>query len=293
MESVRKVLADISCSEGETNAALEALAEFYCIDVHEDVRKFVFTSGIAKRLVGILRSSSRPSSLTTAARCLALIAYDDQEAKTYFARLEAIPLFLATCEPLSSIAALVNMEEERISLYEEALGAIRTLTFQNSDNQRLFRDNGGTKRLVAIHNSCLSSEHATYRAKAAGKLAALVLGNKMICRAAQMLKGSRLHSDTVRAFAALSKHVAAIGTQYPAYLVDLADGGQRWVADQMIQANVVLGTPLEWPDQSAVKWTCVRVTAVEDGGHLWCQFLTKEVQPRVTKMAESLQSMVP
>ncbi|KAL5476151.1 hypothetical protein EMCRGX_G026062 [Ephydatia muelleri] len=289
MESIRKILTDISCSEKETSAALEALAEFYCGDVHEDLRKFVFTSGITKRLVGILRSLSDPSLLATATRCLSLIAYGDQDAKTYFARLKAIPVLLTMCDPL----ARKMEEEQRLSLYEQALVAVRTLTFQNSDNQRLFSDNGGVKRLVAACNSCLLPERTTYRAEAADKLATLVLGKKMICRAADATKGSPLHSNTVKMFPSLSKNESSIGSQYPAYLVDLADEGQRWVADQMIEANVALGTPLEWPDESAVKWTCVRVTAVEDGGHVWCQFLSKEVHSRVIKMAESLENITP
>ena len=291
MESIRKILTDISCSEGETNAALEALAELYCGDVHEDIQKFAFTSGITKRLVGILRSLSNPSLLATAARCLSLIAYGNQDAKTYFARLKAIPVFLSLCEPLCKASAH-KMEEQRLLLYEHALVAVRTLTFQNSDNQRLFIDNGGVKRLVAVCNSCLSPERTTYRAEAADKLATLVLGKKMICRALNATKGSPLHSSTVKMFPSLSKNESAIGSQYPAYLIDLANEEQHWIADQMIEANVALGAPLEWPDESAVKWTCVRVTAVEDGGHVWCQFLSKEVHSRVTKMVESLESMV-
>ena len=249
----------------------------------------MFSCGVVKALLGILRSSSRASLLSKAAGCIALIAHNSDEARCQLSSTDTIPLLLSLCDPRKKGQRI--WQEEQVPVYEQALVALRKLTFHCLDNQHKLAEIGGLKLIIDL---CSDKEFfktcSRFSPKSKEQLTDLTLGKKLICQAVQATKEQS--GAILEAFTAMAHTKPDLCTRYPAYIVSLATKDQEWVADMMLASGTVWPDHTSHPAHSQPVWTCVVVTCVESGGHVWCQFCSEKPHPRLQAMSSSLKQLV-
>lgn len=296
MEGIAQVLTSLHYTEEEVESEVSKLAKllFHCADNWAALRHEAFSCGVVKALLGVMRSSTRVSLLSKSAGCIALIAHDCDEARSRFSSTDIIPLLLNLCTPRRNPDDTFSepfWQKEWIPVYEQALTAMRKLTYHNLDHQQKLAQLGGVKLIVDL---CTDEEFyrtcCRFPPEAKHHLQELTLGKKLICQATPAPKEKR--GSILRSFPAISQDSKTLSLQYPAYVVSLATHDQQWIANMMVESGFVWPDHTPFAESARVVWTCVMVTSVEDGGHMWCQFCSESPHPRVQAMCSSLKQLV-
>lgn len=176
-------------------------------------------------------------------------------------------------------------------MYEQALIALRALSFLSLDLQHQLAELGGVKLIIDIcTDEQLFRSCNTFSEEANCQAQLLTVGKKLICQAA--LASADVSSSILLSFPALS--LPTPSSHYPAYLVNLATPTGTWIANELIASGSVWPDHTPFPVGAKVSWTAVYVTQVSDAGHLWCQFCVEKgkANPRVLAMNESLRKLV-
>jgi len=286
LDEIKDVLGCLSYSQEKVEAGLLDLScvLLRCARMGEDeVRNSCFSLGIAKALLGILRSCNRVSTLSTAAKCLSLLVHANDEARVGLGELGAVSVLVRLLQPRPPAV----WPEEWIPVYEQTLCCLRKLTYHCASNQQELARIGGIKLVLEMAvNKDLFSNYGRFPSEAKATLEELTLRKKLVAHVVSVKDDK--HTAVLDSFPALS----SLKLHYPAYFVDLATKDGEWVAAAMVEKGVA------WPDYSAVipdegdKWTCVGVQNVEDGCNVWCQFCTEKPSAAVTKMTQSLKELV-
>ena len=292
---LKEVLGSLSHTQDKVKKALGELVEvlYQCITMthgndENDVRNHCFSMGIAKALLGIMRSSSDINMLTSAVRASVLLAHGNDEGRTLLGKLGAIPILLnLLLDSKSSSAAL--WPKEWVPVYEQVLMCLRKLTYFNATNQQELARIGGIKLIIGlVMDKGLFYNYGQFPANAKKELQSLILGKKFVSRVFTVPKNER--ALMLHAFPPLSEDSPATILHYPAFYVDLVDNDGAWLASTMLDKGVV------WPDSvpslESAKWTCVMVQHVEDGCSFWCQFCTQNPSEEIMQMNKILQELV-
>ena len=301
MDDIQKVLTNLSYSEEEVESAISNLANLlYRINAGEEegaaLRDAAFSRGIVKALLGVLRSSSRVTLLAKTAGCIALLAHDSDDVRARLANTDVVPLLLSLCTPRPNPSdpfdhGEPSWHEEWVPVYEQVLIALRKLTYLNLDHQQKLAQVGGVKLIIDL---CTNKEFrqtcSQFSPEAKCCLEEYTLGKKLICRAAKAPENER--KSILRYFSVVSQTPHTLSLHYPLYLVQLATREQVWIEDMMVTSGTVWSDPSYFPKSSNPVWTCVMVSCVEDGGHVWCQFCSQEPRPQVQAMCASLMELV-
>ena len=301
MDGIRKVLTNLSYGEEEVESAISNLANLlYRINAGEEegaaLRDAAFSRGIVKALLGVLRSSSRVTLLAKTAGCIALLAHDSDDVRARLASTDVVPLLLSLCTPRPNPSDPFDHGEpswhgEWVPVYEQVLIALRKLTYLNLDHQQKLAQVGGVKLIIDL---CTDKEFlqtcSQFSPEAKCCLEEYTLGKKLICRAAKAPENER--KSILRYFSVVSQTPHTLSLHYPLYLVQLATREQVWIEDMMVTSGTVWPDPSYFPKSSNPVWTCVMVSCVEDGGHVWCQFCSQEPRPQAQAMCASLMELV-
>lgn len=295
LQGIKKVLTNLSYTESQVESAVRSLATLLYNNSTQNSRRpqhlqqLAFQMGVVKALIGIMGSSNKPSLLAKAAGCVALLAHGNEEGRSLLGEMDAVSRLVDLLSPRSCDGSIVSWHRDWIKVYEQALIALRKLTFMNENNQQELAVIGGIKLVIeiSVYENFLCNYHQ-FPLTAKQKLESLVLNKKLMSRVVSIL-GDRKES-VLRCFNALSRSESGLATHYPAFDVSLFTVGKEPISDVIIQEGVV------WPDHTPFpkdsRLTNVIVTCVEDGGHVWCQFCTEKPRENVTAMNESLERLV-
>ena len=295
LKDIKKILTNLSYGESQVESAVKSLATLlYNHSTHNSRRpghlqQLAFQMGIVKALIGIMGSSNKPSLLAKAAGCVALLAHGNEEGRSLLGEMDAVSKLVGLLSPRSCEGSSVCWHRDWVKVYEQALIAVRKLTFMNGNNQQQLAVIGGIKLVIeiSIYDNFLCNYHQ-FPVIAKQKLESCVLNRKLTSRVAAVSGNQK--ENVLRRFNALSLSESGLATHYPAFNVSLFTVGKEPVSDAIVQEGVV------WPDHTPFpkdsKLTNVIVTCVEDGGHVWCQFCTEKPRENVTAMNESLERLV-
>ena len=297
-QGIRKALADLSSSSEDVSAAVSSLNELVSSSVArgDSVWLELQSLGVVKMLLGILRSSSDVGVLAQTVRAIVLLAHDNDEAKLALGEMDIVCSLVDLLAPRLATAASSRPEEKQschkvwVEVYEQALIALRKLTCLCPRNQQQLAQIGGIKLVIELcAEKTFLQNFSRFSSESKRHLERFVLREKLVCRVAPVRRSER--ETVLSSFSVFNKVSSLLVSQYPAFHVDLAT-----FQDEMWIANAMVSTGTVWPDQAAfpdgAKWTCVYVTCVEDGGHVWCQFCSKEEDPHVKAMCDSLAALV-
>lgn len=299
MDDIQKILTSLSFGEEEVESAVSNLANLlYRINASEEegaaLRDEAFSRGIVKALLGVLRSSSRVTLLAKTAGCIALLAHDSDDVRARLISTDVIPLLLTLCTPQPNPSDPFDHGEpswhgEWVPVYEQVLIALRKLTYLNLDHQQKLAQVGGVKLIIDL---CTDKEFlqtcSQFSPEAKCCLEEYTLGKKLICRAGKAPENER--KSILRYFSVVPQ--TSLSLHYPLYLVQLATREQIWIEDMMVTSGTVWPDLSYFPESSNPVWTCVMVSCVEDGGHVWCQFCSQEPHSSVQAMCASLVELV-
>ena len=190
-------------------------------------------------------------------------------------------------------------------MYEQALVALRALSFLSLDHQHHIAELGGIKLVIDLctDDQLLRSCHV-FSPAATRHAHRLTVGQKLIAQVA--LASADLAASVLLSFPALSGPAHSVSgptpsgsgpilsPHYPAYLVNLATPEGVWIANELIASGSVWPDLTPFPTESKVSWTAVYVTQVSDAGHVWCQFCLEKSKSsgRVAAMSRSLGALV-
>lgn len=300
MDDIQKVLTDLSYGEEEVEGAVSDLANLlYRISAAGEegaaLRDESFSRGIVKSLLGILRSSSRVTLLAKTAGCIALLAHDSDDVRARLTPTDVIPLLLALCTPRPKSDLFAPGEptwhSEWVPVYEQVLIALRKLTYLNLDHQHKLAQVGGVKLIVDLcTNKDFLEMCSQFSPEAKSHLEECTLGKKLICRTICAPDSER--KSILKHFPVASQTSPTLSLHYPVYLVQLATREQTWIENMMVTSGTVWPDTTTFPESSNPVWTCVMVSCVEDGGHVWCQFCSEKPRPQVQAMCASLLELV-
>lgn len=298
LAAIKDMITNLSHTEEQVEASLSELATILYNWAQypsstEDLRNATFSLGIVKALLGIMGSSTNVRLLTKAVGSTALLVHGNDDARARLGEMGIIPILLKLLSPrphCSDLFSSTNLiwYKEWLEVYEQCLITLRKLTYHNFDNQQQLAREGGLKLIIdLVMDRVILQNSGCFSVKAKQCLCQLALSKKLICRAApvpEVCRGAVLHS-----FPSLTNPSLTLSAQYPAFYVELVTKDEEWVEHIMLEKGVV------WPDHTPFpqqpKWTCVVVTCVEDGGHVWCQFCTEKPNPKVEAMKGSLMKM--
>ena len=302
------VLTDLHHPDEETERSIDDLSQLL---YHNPQKRSLLvgttlTHGGVAALVGILRSSQSLLLIAKAARCLTLLVHNNREGVSKLVSCNIIAASLALLLPRPNISptedeTLVDAshrlssppswQKEWIPVYEATLALLRRLTYHSFNLQQTFVEQGGVKLIIELScnpefiESCSSFSEASRK-----QLATIALGQKFICYAATTPKSNQ--SAVLKAFTALKTAGSQTSLEYPSYIVDLMSENGDWLSDLLVSSGEVWPSHAFFPKEVTPVWTCVSVTCVEDGGHVWCQFCQNSPKPRIQAMAEALRNLV-
>lgn len=305
--SACEILTDLRYSrdEAKTTTAIKNLSQLLYLypQNRESLFQAAWSRGGVTALLGILRSSQSVPLLANTAGCLALLIQDNSRAA----------LELASCDVLSSLLPLLfpradkpaspmtvdspyplssplSWPRHRLPVYEMVLAVIRKLTYHSSSLQRTFARRGGIRLITELSSSPdFISMCSSFSTAARDKLVSLTLGKKLICHAALTPKNGQ--NSVLKSFPVLTSSVG-LSSFYPSYIVDLMTEDEKWIADVLVELQKVWPCHTPFPKEAEPVWTCVCVTCIQDGGHLWCQFCLDRPKPKINAMATALREMV-
>ena len=293
LRKAREVLGCLSSSKEKVAEALIDLSDVFlqCAESSEEVlRNSCFSAGIVKAVLGILRSCSEVDVLATAAKCLALLAHGNDEARIKLGEMGAIAVLLKLLWPRPRSAPTCDKwPREWVPVYEQALGCLRKLTYHNSGNQQQLAMTGGVKLIIELAmDNQLFTNAGEFPPEAKPLLEEMVLRKKLISRVNPVPKEEV--GAVLRSFRALTSGSRALSLHYPAFVVDLVTENGTWIAQSLQEKGVAWLDHSPLPD--GVKWTCVVVQNVEDGCNVWCQFCTSNPSDAIVRMRRSLLELV-
>ena len=305
------ILTDLRLSRDEANssAAIKKLSQLFFHNPQRRSSLFqaAWSRGGVSALLGILRSSQSIPLLTDAAGCLGMLLQDNSGAAVQLADCDVLSTLLPLLYPRSekqptsssltlnspyplASSALLSWRRECLPVYEMTLSVIRKLTYHSPALQSTFAERGGIRLVIELSSSPeFISSSSSYSTAARDQLVGLTLGKKFICHAAASPK--HLHDHVLKAFPALSPSLG-LSSLYPSYVVDLVTMEGEWVVDGLVASQHVWPCHAPFPKGVEPVWTCVSVTCVEDGGHIWCQFCLDKPKPRIDAMATVLRELV-
>lgn len=305
--SACEILTDLrySRNEAKTTTAIKDLSQLLYLNPQnrESLFQVTWSRGGVTALLGILRSSQSTPLLANAAGCLALLIQDNNRAALELASCDVLssllpllfphadkpanPMTVDSPYPLSS---LLYWPRHRLPVYEMVLAVIRKLTYHSPLLQETFARRGGIRLIIELSSSPeFISKCSSFSTAARDKLVALTLGKKLICHTALTSKDSQ--NSVLKSFPALTSSVG-LASLYPSYIVDLMSEDEKWIADILVESQKVWPCHTPFPKEAEPVWTCVSVTCVQDGGHLWCQFCLDRPKPKINAMATVLREMV-
>ena len=296
MDAIARVLTDLYCTDEQVEQAVADLASLLYdgkTDNWETMRREAFSSGVAKALLGIMRSSSTVPLVTMATGCIGLIAHDSDDSREAFSHTDVMSILISLLTPRAISDKDLNLvwQKEWIPVYEKALIALRKLTYHNLDNQQLLVQQGGIKLMVGLcTDKTFFKSTCQFSSQSKEHLLDLALGKKLFCQTVAAPKDYR--ASILRSFPVLTQASPSLSVHYPAYIVHLATEEKEWIADMMIAAGIVWPDHTPFPPATKPVMTCVMVSHVEDGGHVWCQFCSEKPHPRIQAMCGSLQKLV-
>lgn len=305
-----EILTDLrhSRDDAKVAAAIKDLSQLFYRNQQRRTPLFqaAWSRGGVSALLGILRSSQSISLLADATGCLALLLQDNSRAASELASCDILSTLLPLLYPRSvkrpTSAALtvhspyplscpLSWHREWLPVYETTLAVVRKLTYHSPPLQETFAEKGGIRLIIELSSSPeFISSSSAFSAAARDKLATLTLGKKLICHAAATPRHSQ--NVVLKAFPALAFSSRDLSSLYPSYIVDLVTEREEWVADSLVASQEVWPCYASFPEGTRPVWTCVSVTCVEDGGHVWCQFCLDRPKPRIDAMATLLREIV-
>ena len=296
--AIKAVITNLSHTEEEVVSSITELASLlYTLAQHsssQNLRNTTFSLGIVKALLGIMGSSAKIGLLTKALQCTAFLVHGNDEARVRLGKMGIIPTLLKLLSPLPAAndpytSTPLQWCKDWTGVYEQCLIVLRKLTFHNLDNQQQLAQGGGLKLIIdlSMYKNILQNS-GCFSMDAKKCLHQLTLGKKLICRATPVPEICR--GAVLKSFLSLSDPGLTLSAQYPAFYIELATKEEKWIEHAMIEKGVVWPDHTPFPEQP--KWTCVSVTNVEDGGHIWCQFCTEKPNPKVESLKESLMKLV-
>lgn len=302
-----EILTDLRYSRDETKttAAIKELSQLLYLNPQERPSLFqaTWSRGGVTALLGILRSTQSIPLLANAARCLALLIQDNSSAAQQLVACDILSVLLPLLFPHAEkpatpttvdspypLSSPLSWPRQRLPVYEMVLAVIRKLTYHSPSLQKTFAERGGIKLIIKLSSSPdFISTCSSFSIAARDKLVSLTLGKKLICHAALVPEGSR--NDVLRCFPSLFSSIG-LSSLYPAYVVDLMTDDERWIVDTLVESQEVWPCHTPFPKGVESVWTCVSVTCVQDGGHVWCQFCLDRPKPKISAMATILREMV-
>ena len=310
-----EILTDLhhSRDEAKTSTAIKTLRQL--LYNNPQVRSGIFSAarsrGGVSALLGILRSSQSIPLLTDAASCLSLLVHDNGDAVEELASADVLSTLLPLLYPRSerrvnTAAAAAGLSavdspypltspslawsREWLPVYEATLSALRKLTYHSPSLQTTFAARGGIRLILELGTDPeFVAATSSFSSTARDKLAELTLWKKFITRAVPAPEN--IQKRVLKSFPALV--VGSSSSPYPCYLVDLMTVDKEWVADKLVETQLVWPSHAPFPPEGVEPvWTCVSVVCVEDAGHMWCQFCVDRPKPKIEAMAQALRDIV-
>ena len=323
LAGIRDILGSLVHPQDKVKGALEDLGQVlleFIRSSDSEIRNLCFSMGIAKATLGILRSckhASQVGMVAMAARCLALLAHDNEEARSQLGEMGVLTNLINLLVPPPQRSrsdnsrgmvsgrqakgsshmdgassgrqgrseAMVGLwPREWLQVYEQVMMCLRKMTFHNHSNQQEMARVGGIKLVVEmVMDLPLSTNYGDFPPKARLCLEELVLNKKLISRVVSVPDEEKEALFCV--FPAVqAKH-------YPAFYLELVREDGEWVSSAMLERGVVWPEPSP-PKPTNAKWTCVAVQWVEDGCHVWCQFCSQKPNEAVVRARNSLRELV-
>lgn len=313
-----EILTDLHYSRDEikTLAAIKTLNQLLYHNPQNRSRIYsaARSRGGVSALLGILRSSQSIPILTDAANCVALLVHDNSRAVEQLVSDGILSTLLPLLYPRSEkritatdtvggtsveevldfpypLTSPLAWSREWLPVYEVVLATIRKLTYHSSALQTTFAEGGGIRLIIELSSSPeFIASASKFSSAARDKLVQLTLGKKFITRAVSAPKS--LQKTILKSFPALLSSSQIPSSPYPCYLVDLMIEEKTWVADELVDSQLVWPSHASFPEGAEPVWTCVGVMCVEDAGHIWCQFCIDRPKPKIEAMALALRDIV-
>lgn len=279
LREIKKVLMRLSTTDAQLETAARELTALLssCSSsgILTQLQEQAFHLSIVKALLGIVGSSSQPSLLAPCTECLALLVHGNDHARVRLGEMRAVPLMLDLLSPRSVGTGGVQKcwHRDWVQVYTQAMIVLRKLTYLNEDNQQEVAVMGGIKLIIALVNDeNLLTNYHTYPPSAKEELESLALNRPLTARVHSATKAEK--PAILNHFSAFTHQGSTMASYYPVFSVSLITSDSSLVSDHLLEKGVVW--PYQGPTQSDTKLTRVCVTCVEDGGHIWCQFLSEK-----------------
>lgn len=287
LSQIRSALLCLSTPQTELVTSLEALCTILVQlaaedagDEGEDVKERCFSDGIAKALLGILRSSNRNELLVSSCKCLALIAHGSEESRLKLGDM-------GTIHVLVDVLSECLETRERVLVCEQAILCLRKITYHNVTNQVELARKGGIKLTTTVAmDTNFMTNGGQFSSEAIKQVEKLVLRKKFIAKV-KLIKDAE-KNEILLAFPSIRSF--SLAKSYPVFSVDLVTKDKVLVSEKLIESGTVW--PAEEVPMSDFKWTVVVVQAVEMGNSLWCQFCRGNQEQAMLDMRKTLDSLV-
>ncbi len=293
MEEIKKVLSRLLSTETELENAAQRLA----LLLHKSstngtlsqVQEQAFQMSLVKTLLGIVGSSDCPSLLTQCVRCLALLVHGNDTARVWLGDMNAISLLVDLLSPRSLRGSDKCWHSEWVGVYSQVLIALRKLTYLNEDNQQNLALIGGVKLILTmVNNDSFLTNFNRFPAEAKAELESLVLEQTLVSNVQPATDDQKL---SIMAHFSAFRHQGSVPVSYyPVFNVTPLDSRNNPIIAAFLNKGVAWSNPS--PSPSETKLTRLRVTCVEDGGHLWCQFVSEKQTEVLVVISETLSKLV-
>ena len=235
--SVQRVLTNLQATQEEYLTALENLSQMLARGPSTRLRMELFRGEVVKPILGLLRCSSHAPTLTAAARVLELTSFGCSQARRRLACMGVVELLLQLLSPgfRRGLGPKVDTgSKEWQSVCEQAMAALRKLSYMCEDIHALLARHSGVGAVINLCRDIRVTElWASFPHECAAKVAELVEGRNLVARAVRL--ATREKEQLLREFPVLGQLGGGVRESYPAFLVDLADGNNQWVADILVQ----------------------------------------------------------
>ncbi len=294
LREVKKVLSRLSSTESQLENAAQRLAMLLCSssstnNTLSQLQEQAFQMSLVKALLGIVGSSDSPSLLAECVRCLALLVHGNDEARAWLGEFGAVSLLIDLLSPRSLRGSEKRWHHEWVPVYAQVLIALRKLTYLNEDNQQKLAVIGGIKLILSIvKDENILTNFKEFPVKAKSDLESLVLEQTLVSRVQPANDAQKLSITSY--FSAFSHKDSISASYYPVFNIVPLDSQNNPISNTLLDKGVVWRHPFLSPPET--KLTRVRVTCVEDGGHLWCQFLSKKQKEVSTIISDTLTAIV-
>lgn len=293
MEEIKKVLSRLLSTESELqNSAQQLAVLLHRSSINGTLfqqQEQAFEMSLVKTLLGIVGSSECPDLLTECVRCLALLVHGNDTARVWLGQMDAISLLVSLLSPRSLHGSDKCWHSQWVGVYAQVLIALRKLTYLNKDNQHNFALIGGIKLIVTmVNDDNIMTNFNKFPVEAKTELESLVLEQTFTSSVQPATDDQKL--SIMAHFSAFRHQGSVPASYYPVFYVTPLDLHNKPIATTLLNKRVVWPDPFLSPSES--KLTCLRVTHVEDGGHQWCQFVSKKQKEVSVIISDTLALLV-